>query len=60
MVNLALLVALISTHPNPEAAAEVFVQSSDQLISGWLALHLPQKFIDSGIAYRDLLLGYFS
>lgn len=58
-INLALLVALISTHPERAATRKVFSQGTERLASLWLSSPIQEDWIDQGISYRDLLLQYF-
>lgn len=58
-ITLSLLIALISTHPNRDAARDVFQKGSEHLVAQWLSSSLQEDWIEQGVGYRDLLLQYF-
>lgn len=58
-INLALLVAFISTHPERTATRKVFSQGTERLASLWLSSPIQEDWIEQGVAYRDMLLQWF-
>ena len=58
-VNLVLLMALISTHPNRKDAERIFVEGTERIVSRWLSSQLQEDWIDAGVQYRALLLQVF-
>lgn len=55
----AIAVALIETHPRPEAAREQFAYHFETLHSRWLNSQIAEDWIDAGAALQRALDGAF-
>lgn len=58
-IDMMLLVALISTHPDRTSARGIFQRGSEHLVSKWLSKPLAEDWLETGVEYRDMLLRYF-
>lgn len=58
-INLSLLIAIISTHPDRQALQNVFETGCDSLAAAWKNKPLPEDYTEHAVAFRNMLRLYF-